>query len=194
MGFFFDENEKDFYYKKSYLKKRLQKDVLENGIAYIPVKVTGIEDIISRFSIKGCESLDDEFANFVIDYTEFVPSENPIVLEIHGPEFTEEEKALIIETVTADMDYSLGRTEKEIRRKRKIFHWMTAGTVVSGILLAVIRKILVSVPLEFFYVIFWLFADSFVRYLFIENFDYKKQKVIAGRLASMKVEFIVSEE
>lgn len=48
----------------------------------------------------------------------------------------------------------------------------------------------IFVPLEFFYVLFWLFADALVRYLFIEFGDYKNDKNRAGRIASMKVEFV----
>ncbi|MCR5731387.1 MAG: hypothetical protein K6G51_00375 [Sphaerochaetaceae bacterium] len=188
------KNSKEFYYKKSYLKKRLQKDVMEDGVAYIPCRVEGIEDIISKFSIKGCESLDSEFQDFVMDFIDFVPGEYPIVLEIHGPKFTEKEKALIVGTIESDMDYTLGKTEEDVNRHKRIFQWVTAGTILSGCILASIRQFLTAVPLEFFYVLFWLFADSLVRYLFIEKFDYEDQKIRAGRLASMKVEFIEDEE
>jgi hypothetical protein len=65
---------------------------MKDGVAYIPCKVANMDDIISRFSVKGCESLDSEFEAFVIGYTEFIPSEYPVVLKIIGPEFTPAEK------------------------------------------------------------------------------------------------------
>ena len=68
------------------------------------------------------------------------------------------------------------------------------GTVISGILLALIGKYLGDIPQEFFYVLFWLFADAFVRYIFIERGDYRDQRIGAGRIASMKVEFIEDED
>jgi hypothetical protein len=67
---------------------------------------------------------------------------------------------------------------------------MVAGTLGSGILLALIKEFVDEVPLEFFYVLFWLFADALVRYLFIEFGDYKNEKIRAGRIASIKVEFV----
>ena len=76
---------------------------------------------------------------------------------------------------------------------QKSFFGMVAGTVGSGILLAVIKQFIDEVPLEFFYVLFWLFADSLVRYLFIEHGDYKNDKIRAGRIASMKVEFVEAQ-
>ena len=68
------------------------------------------------------------------------------------------------------------------------------GTVISGILLALIGKYLGDIPQEFFYVLFWLFADSLVRYIFIERGDYRNQRIGAGRIASIKVEFVEDED
>ena len=61
---------------------------------------------------------------------------------------------------------------------------MAIGTVISGVLLAVLGKLLDDIPQEFFYVLFWLFADSLVRYIFIEREDYREQRIGAGRIAS----------
>ena len=68
------------------------------------------------------------------------------------------------------------------------------GTVISGILLALIGKYLGDIPQEFFYVLFWLFADAFVRYIFIESGDYRDKRIGAGRIASIKVEFVEDED
>ena len=180
-----------FYYKKSYLDRRLQKDVMEDGIAYVPCRVDGISDIISKFSTKDCESLDGEFVDYLLDFIDCIPEEYPVVLEVHGPKFTDEEKKLITETIESDTDYMLGKTEAENRHHRRVFFWMAVGTIGSGFLLAVIKKFISDeIPVEFFYVLFWLFADEFVRYLFIENSTYKDDKIRAGRIASMKVEFV----
>ena len=37
--------------------------------------------------------------------------------------------------------------------------------------------------------LFWLFADALVRYLFIGRIDFQKEKMRMGRLASMEIEF-----
>ena len=180
-----------FYYKKSYLDRRLQKEVMEDGIAYVPCRVDGISDIISKFSTKDCESLDGEFVDYLLDFIDCIPEEYPVVLEVHGPKFTDEEKKLITETIESDTDYMLGKTEAENRHHRRVFFWMAVGTIGSGFLLDVIKKFISDeIPVEFFYVLFWLFADEFVRYLFIENSTYKDDKIRAGRIASMKVEFV----
>ena len=185
---------KEFYNKKSHLERALQKDVVRDGIAYIPCRIDGLSDIISKFSIEGYESLDGEFVDYLLNFVEGIPAEHPVVLEIHGPNFSDEEKNRITEIIMSEADYLLGKTEAQNRHHRKVFWWMAVGTIGSGILLALIKKIISEdIPIEFFYVLFWLFGDAFVRYLFIENSDYKDDKIRAGRLASMKVEFVEEE-
>ena len=182
--------EESYYSKKSKLNSRLQKDVIRNGTAYLAYKVGGLDDILSKFSIKGVESLDGEFRDELLNFADCIPQEYPLVLEIHGPRFTKDEKEMITEAVISDADYMLGKTEAENRHHRKVFWGMVAGTVGSGILLGVIKNFIDEVPLEFFYVLFWLFADALVLYLFIEFGDYKNEKIRAARIASMKVEFV----
>ena len=183
----------EYYNKRSDLKQRLEKDVIRDGVAYLAGKVNGLDDILSKFSIKGLEALDGEFRDELLNFVDCVPKEYPLVLEIHGPKFSEDEKEMITEAVLSDADYLLGKTEAENRHHRKVFWSMVAGTVGSGILLGAIKEFVDEVPLEFFYVLFWLFADALVRYLFIEFGDYKNDKIRAGRIASMKVEFVEAQ-
>lgn len=180
----------EFYKKKSALQQRLQMDFIRDGIACLPCKVSGVDDILSKFSTPGIESLDSEFTDALMNTVDCIPQEYPLVLEIHGPHFTEEEKRMITEAVISDADYMLGKTEAQNRHHRKVFWSMVAGTVGSGILLGVVKIFVDEIALEFFYVLFWLFADALVRYLFIEHGDYKNDKIRAGRIASMKVEFV----
>ena len=189
-----DDNIHKFLNKKTLLEHRLNNEVLEDGIAYIPCHVQNMEDIISKFSIRDCPSLDSEFSGYIVDFIECIPIKYPIVLEIYGAKFSEEEKQIIVDTIAADGDYELGRIIQENKHHRLVFVEMVIGTVISGILLALIGKYLEEIPQEFFYVLFWLFADAFVRYIFIERGDYRDQRIGAGRIASMKVEFIEDED
>ncbi len=185
-----DSYKREFYSRKSYIDRRLQKDVMENGIAFIPCKVTGLDDIISKFSVKGCESVDPEFIAYITSFIDVIPLEHPLVLEIQGPEFSPEEKLVITDAITAEMAYVLGRVEADNRTLRRRFFGMIVGTVSTGVLLSFAREYLPAIPLELFYVLFWLFADSVVRYLFIEKVNFKSNKTQAGRMADIKVEFV----
>jgi len=147
----------EYYKKKSHLISRLNKDVIRDGTAYLSCKIEGLDDVLSKFSVNGIEALNGEFKDEFLSFVDCIPQEYPLVLEIHGPQFTEEEKKMITEAVNSDADYLLGKTEADNRHHRKVF---------------------------------WLFADALVRYLFIEFRDYKNEKIQAGRIASMKVEFV----
>ncbi|MBE5847381.1 MAG: hypothetical protein E7300_06830 [Lachnospiraceae bacterium] len=187
-------NRKKFLNKNSLLENRLNKEVLEDGLAYIPCYVQNMEDIICKYSIRDCVSLSSEFTDYIVDFIECIPTDYPIVLEIYGSKFTEEQKKIIVDTIASDGDYALGRIIQENRHHRLVFGEMVIGTVISGILLALIGKYLDGIPQEFVYVLFWLFADSFVRYIFIERGDYRDKRIGAGRIASMKVEFVEDED
>lgn len=185
-----DNNIQRFMNKESFLEQRLNKEALRDGVAYIPCHVESMEDIFSQYGTKDFMSLNSEFTEYVTSFLDYIPAKYPIVLQIHESGFSEEEKKLIIDTIAAEGDSELGRIIWENRHHRKLFLGMILGTVFSGILLAVLGKYLDDIPQEFFYVVFWLFADEFVRYIFIERGDYVAQRIGAGRLASMKVEFV----
>ncbi|MDO4538230.1 MAG: hypothetical protein Q4B54_08715 [Coriobacteriales bacterium] len=179
-------------YKKSYLDHRLQQDVMVDGVAHIPCKVDGTEDIISRFSIPGCESCDQEFLDYVVSFIDFIPTGHPISLDIYGPRFTPQEQAVISKTIESDLAYIHGKAEDVSRHRTKMFIAMIIGALISGVLLRLVLEINTIISIEWTYVIFWLFADAVVRYLFIEKVDYREEKQRAARLEEVRVEFKVA--
>ena len=52
-----DKNIRKFLNKKSLLARRLKNEILEDGIAYIPCHIENMEDIISRYSVRGVRVL-----------------------------------------------------------------------------------------------------------------------------------------
>ena len=189
-----DKNIKKFLSKNSLLERRLNNEILEDGIAYIPCHIESMEDILSRYSVRGCESLNAEFADYIINFINCIPTKYPIVLEIYGSKFTEEEKKVITETIVSDGDYELGKTIQENRYHWKVFLGMMMGTIIMSLVITLIGQYVGGIPRELFYVLFYLFADSFVRYIFIERWEDQDKKISAGRIASMKVEFEEDEE
>ena len=177
--------------KSGNLEKRLEKDYIDHGIATIPCKISGFDDIISPYSVKGYESLNSEFVEYVNGIADLVPEEYPIVLSIVGQKFTREEQETIKSTIEDDFAYDLGSVEEENKYRRRVFIWMTVGLALSCILLAVL-KWQESIQLELLFVVFWFCADVFVDYLLIEGWQLKKRRIRAARLACLKVEF--SEE
>ena len=174
--------------KSGNLEKRLEKDYIDHGIATIPCKISGFDDVISPYSVKGYESLNSEFVEYVNDIADLVPEEYPIVLSIVGQEFTGEEQETIKSTIEDDFAYDLGSVEEENKYHRKVFWGMVAGILLSGIMLTVFTW-WDTVPLELLFVFFWFFADTFFDYLLLEGRQLRKQQLKAARLACLKVEF-----
>lgn len=183
-----DRNIETYNRKRGNLEKRLKKEFIDHGIATIPCKVSGIDDIISSYSVKGYESLNSEFVEYVNNIADLVPEEYPIVLAIVGHKFTEEEQAIIKTTIEDDYAYDLGSIEEENKYHQKVFWGMVAGILLSGTMLTIFDW-WETAPLELLFVLFWFFADTFFDYLFLEGRVLRKQQLKAARLACVLVGF-----
>ena len=117
-----------------------------------------------------------------------MPDEYPLVLEIVEDCLTAEDRKNIEETIADYYAYNLGFVEKEEKRHTKIFIFMTIGLILSGILLW-FTQMLEEVPRELFFVLFWFMGDTICDYVFLTGHDLRKDRRLAGRLASIKVKF-----
>lgn len=185
------ENLKAYKRKRSDTKQRLEKEFIDHGIATIPCKVDGIEDIISSYSVEGYESLNPDFVEYIKSNAEIIPEKYPIVISIVGKKFTKKEQEIIESTLEYDAAYELGVAEKDDRHLVKMGIGMLIGMVILGILV-VLFDWLPEVPLEFLWIVFWVFAWTLLEYLFIDSVDHRRQRRRAARLACMSVVF--SEE
>ncbi|MDO5445571.1 MAG: hypothetical protein Q4F31_08125 [Eubacteriales bacterium] len=177
-----------FFKKKSFIEKRLKNDFVDNGIASIPCKVSQYEDIISSYSVRGYETLNPEFESYVKDTVDVIPAKYPIVLNIIGGNFSSEQEETIRDTIVEDFAYDLGMKENELKHHIGIFFFMMFGIVISALFLYMFDW-LPDFPKELFFVIFWYMADTVVDYLFIGGHDLRKERILAGRLACIKVVF-----
>ena len=177
--------------KRSDAQKRLEKEFIDHGIATIPCKVSGIEDIISSYSVPGYESLDSGFVEYLNSIIELIPEEYPIVLNIVGNKFTEKEQEIIRGTIEYDVAYDLGEAEKESMNLLKMKVIMVVGTIITGIIIAIFDR-WDDISTEIQYIFFWFFAYTLIEYIFLDGKDLKKQRIRAARRACISVVF--SEE
>ena len=184
------KNRRLFLKRDAKLDKRLKEDYLDNGIATLPCKVTGMDDMISHFSVPGYETLSPEFSDFIEASAEFIPPEYPIVLEISGCRFSEEDQAIIRRTIQEDFAYELGAVQRENRKQLIIALLMLAGMLVTGFL-AFGAQGITDTAIEIIYIFFWFFADLAACYFCLDGFENRKKRLLAGRLADMTVYFSV---
>ena len=67
-----------FESRKGHLDYRLKRDYVRNGIATIPCRVSDYSDVISAYSVKGCETLNPEFDAYLKSTAELMPPECPL--------------------------------------------------------------------------------------------------------------------
>ncbi len=91
-------------------------------------------------------------------------------------------------TVRTDMLYALGEAEEQENAAFRNFLWMIAGCVGMGVFLT-FAHFVIDIAHEFFYIVFWFFADTLVRYLLQERSGKRYSRLLAGRLASMSLRF-----
>ena len=185
----FRRNAGDLFEKrKGRLEARVARDYIRNGVVSIPCNVVGYDDVISTYSVEGCETLNPDFVEYVKTTAEVTPEEYPIVLEVIGGGLSQKEKEVIDRIVEDDFAYELGMVEKEERRHTRVFIFMLVILVLVGGFLTFAQG-LSEIPRELVFVVFWFAADTLCDYILLTGHDLRRDRRLAGRLASIKVVF-----
>lgn len=166
----------------------LHRDFVNNGIATFPVKISSYYDVIHPLSVQRYETLNPDFKDIVDLGAGVIPSDCPIVLNIIEDCLTEEEQKTIVTTIQEFYAYKLGMVEKEEKRHTKRFIFMTVGLVVSAFLLW-LSESLDEISRELFFVLFWFMGDTLCDYILLTGHDLRRDRRVAGQLASIKVTF-----
>ena len=177
-----------FESRRGRLDYRAKRDYVRNGIASIPCRISRFSDVISTYSVRGFETLNPEFVDYVRTTAEVTPQEYPLVLNIIGGGLSEEEKNTIRRITVDDFSYDLGIVEKDEHRHTRTFLLMFLGLILSGLLLWMTHA-LAEEPREVFFILFWFMGDYLCDYIFLTGYEFRRERVLAGRLASIRVEF-----
>ena len=177
-----------FESRRGRLDYRVKRDYVRNGIATIPCRISDYGEVISPYSVKGYETLNKEFEDYLKEAADLTPPECPLVLNIIGDCLAQEEKTTIEDTILDDFAYDLGVVEKNEKRHTHVFRFMLIGMILS-LLLLWITESLADEPRELLYVLFWFMAENLCDYIFLTGHDLRWSRRLAGRLASIKVVF-----
>ena len=186
-------NRDSFLNTRSNLDQLVEHAFIDGNQAVIPCRAESYQELISAYSAKGYETLNPAFQAYLMDISRYIPDEYPIVLEIRGKAFTESEQETIRNTIRTDMMYALGEVEAENDMAFRNFLVMMAGALGMGVFLT-LAKFVIHIAEEFFYIIFWFFADTLVRYLLQDRRTKKYNRLLAGRMARMSVRFCTDDE
>lgn len=176
-------------------RKFVKNYYIEKGYAYISAQVNSIEDIVSRFSTKGYEWINEEFATYVEESAYFIPVEEAIILEICGPEFTDEEKEIIEKVIKDYFGLRLGDKILDLQFNMKKAIALALFGVISfaGAVLLTHFKI-VEIVFEIPLVLIWFALWECMDVVLFERYELKIQKLDAGQLSSLKIKYFTDKE
>ena len=112
-------NIKKFNKKKFNYNKYVKEFYVEKGIAHVYANVTSYDDIISRYSVKNYEVLNDDFINYLEQVTYYIPIVYPVVLSIEGCKFSLEEEKIIEEKVKEYFGLKLSDATMNLKENRR---------------------------------------------------------------------------
>ena len=156
----YQERKFDYY-------ETLNEYYLENGEAYISIKVDSIDDIISKYSIKGDEILNYEFMRYLETNASYIPNKYKLVLEICNHKFNEKEKQIIEKVIRNHYGISLINKKEELNAsKRKGLFLLIVG-FISLILFSIliysnILSVLQEVSSLLFCFALWEYAEAII--------------------------------
>ena len=84
-----------FESRRGHLEYRAKRDYVRNGIASIPCRIFSFTDVISPYSVKGYETLNPDFLDYVKTTADVTPPDCPLVLNIIGNCLSPDEKKTI---------------------------------------------------------------------------------------------------
>ena len=177
-----------FEARKAHLDTRIKRDYIRNGVAVIPCRVSGYDDVISSYSVKDLETLNPEFKDYLKSTAAVTPQETPVVLNIIGDCLSAEEKTTIEETIRDDMAYDLGMVEEDEKRHTKRFWLMLIILIISAALLWT-SNTMADGPRELLYILLYFTADILLDYILLAGHDLREERRLAGRLASINIVF-----
>ena len=138
--------------------------VINNNEAYLFVKVNSLDDVISKYSIRGREVISNDFAKYIEEIASYILFDYPLVLEICNNSFTPEEKILIREVIRKHFSLLTISKKTELKRiRRKGISLLFIGLIVFELLLLIynLKSLLIFKDILIFIASFslWQFAE-----------------------------------
>ena len=184
------KNLRNFRSKRVDISKYVKDFYVENGLAYISCNVKGMDDIISNYSVKGYEWLNESFASFISGNANYIPSEYPIVLEICGGRFDNEQRKTIEKAVADHYALELGDAQMMYEKTRNKCLFLLSLALVFASCIWMILKGTASFGFnEAIYVLFWFSLWECANCFCFDRTDAIEERTAAARMASIKIVF-----
>ncbi len=164
---------------------------IEDGLAYIACNVHSYEEVIDRYSVKGYEWPNRELLQYIEDNAYYIPSEYPIVVELSGVHFTEEQKRTIEKTLTDYYVLKLGDTQLDVDDNLLKELILFGGTILSAVGLVIYWMFTQQENLlqETLLLLFWFFLWEWGDVVIFDRREVHMKRNDTAQLSSMKLIF-----
>ena len=203
MSFMFQPENKNlnragrFFSRKSVdIEKKIGDKYLCGDVAVIAYRAFSLSDIIDPHSVPGHEILTEGFNNFLEVNTGYIESEYPIVLEICGQDFTQEEKEMIVRVIKDECDLVLGTFVHEKKEIISSLIFNAVFAVIAYLIYMYFNQLSQAEPgsglvalVDCFNIFFWVFAWEAAAGLVFRTQIYMSAKKKAAQMASMNIKF-----
>lgn len=167
---------------------------MDQNKACMTVKVNDYSDIVSKYSVDNYEWINKEFADHLELMAYYIPVEEPIVIEITGKKFTDEQKRIIEKVIKTYFGLKLGDTMLLLNQNRNKYTILLIFGVLSFVMFYLLFMAnIIATILEIGSLVFWFIMWSFADLAFLQRNNLKIDKLEAGQLSSAKVVFIDQE-
>ncbi len=182
----------EMFRKKEFnLNKFINDYYMDQNSAYITVKVSDYNDIVSKYSVDNYEWINTKFADHLELMAYYIPVEEPIVIEIAGRKFTDEEKKVIEKVIKTYFGLKLGDKMLSLNSNRDKYMILLIYGVLSFIMFYVLyMNNVIETILEIVIFGFWFIIWEFANLAFLQRKNLKVEKLEAGQLSSATVVFI----
>lgn len=182
----------EMFRKKEFnLNKFINDYYMDQNSAYMTVKVNDYNDIVSKYSVDNYEWINTEFADHLELMAYYIPVEEPIVIEITGKKFTDEEKKVIEKVIKTYFGLKLGDRMLSLNSNRDKYMILLIYGVLSFIMFYVLyMNNVIETILEIVIFGFWFIMWEFANLAFLQRNNLKVEKLEAGQLSSATVVFI----
>lgn len=169
-------------------EKYINNFYIENQVAYIICKCDNLKDIVSKYSCEYYEVINKDFADYIEYNAYYIPTNYPIVIKIIG-KFNESEKGVINNVIKDYFGLKLGDKELDIKENNKRQSVILLFGIASLFIFYLLSTLnLVSLILEPFLIVVWVFLWEYVDTLVFKRNKLLKEKTEAIQLASVKIE------
>lgn len=189
------ENLKTFQNARFDYRGFVRRQYLGKDGAYIFAAAGRMSDVVSAYSVPGCEWINRGFSDYIEECAFFIPIEDPIVLAISGARFSEAEQTVIRRVISDYFGAKLCETKARLFENAKRAALLLIIGAVSAALF-ILCSTAFDVPLlrELVLVFSWFSLWEFLRLLIFDRRDLLRKKLEDGQLFQMRVEFAAEED